>query len=172
MSVFRSIMSKIFGHPAAASPADAGSPTPATTTGTSTGNPSGGIGDLGGLGTAMAAPATTPSTPALGQAPEGAPAPAQGSAAGGAPAQPVDVEAVLSQMAAQNPQKLNWQTSIVDLMKLLDLDSSLAARKELAGELGYAGSTDDSATMNIWLHKQVMRKLAENGGRVPESLRS
>jgi hypothetical protein len=74
-------------------------------------------------------------------------------------------------MASKNPQKLNWQQSIVDLMKLLDLDSSLGARKELAGELGYTGSTDDSAAMNIWLHKQVMQKLAENGGKVPDSLK-
>ena len=89
----------------------------------------------------------------------------------GASGQAVDVEAVLTEMASKNPQKLNWQTSIVDLMKLLDLDSSLANRKELAGELGYTGSTDDSATMNIWLQKQVMQKLAENGGKVPESLK-
>ncbi|SHK03577.1 protein of unknown function [Roseomonas rosea] len=157
MSIFRSIMSKIFGHPAAASPADAGSPTPGTTAATSPG----GIGSLGG---AMAAPAATPSTPAAGQAPT---APGQG----GSPAQAVDVQAVLTDMASKNPQKLNWQSSIVDLMKLLDLDSSLAARKELAGELGYTGSTDDSAAMNIWLHKQVMQKLAENGGRVPDSLK-
>jgi hypothetical protein len=82
----------------------------------------------------------------------------------------VDVEAVLNERASTNKQKLNWRTSIVDLMKLLNLDSSLASRKELAKELGYTGSTDDSATMNIWLHKQVMRKLAENGGKVPADL--
>jgi hypothetical protein len=86
------------------------------------------------------------------------------------PAQAVDVEAVLNERASANKQKLNWRTSIVDLMKLLNLDSSLASRKELAKELGYTGSTDDSATMNIWLHKQVMRKLAENGGKVPADL--
>ena len=74
-------------------------------------------------------------------------------------------------MAAKNPQQLNWRTSIVDLMKLLDLDSNLAARKELAKELGYAGDTGDSAAMNVWLHKQVMRKVAENGGKVPADLR-
>ncbi|MGG5809170.1 DUF3597 domain-containing protein, partial [Falsiroseomonas sp. CW058] len=91
--------------------------------------------------------------------------------AAAAPAAPVDVEAVLREMAARNPQKLNWQTSIVDLMKLLDLDSGLAARKELAGELGYTGPQDGSAEMNIWLHRAVMRKLAENGGRVPDSLK-
>jgi len=83
----------------------------------------------------------------------------------------VDVEAVLNGMASQNAEKLNWRTSIVDLMKLLGLDSSLAARKELAGELHYSGSTEDSAAMNIWLHKQVMQKLAANGGKVPDDLK-
>jgi hypothetical protein len=88
-----------------------------------------------------------------------------------APSAPVDVEAILAGMAQNNPQKLDWRNSIVDLMKLLGLDSSLEQRKELAGELGYTGSTSDSAAMNIWLHRQVMAKLAENGGRVPDSLR-
>jgi hypothetical protein len=74
--------------------------------------------------------------------------------------------------AAAAGQKLNWRTSIVDLMKLLNLDSSLAARKELATELGYTGDMNDSATMNIWLHKQVMKKVAENGGQVPADLLS
>ncbi|MGE0556164.1 MAG: DUF3597 domain-containing protein [Gemmatimonadales bacterium] len=82
----------------------------------------------------------------------------------------VDVEAVLEGMAATNPQKLNWRTSIVDLMKLVGMDSSLAERKELARELGYTGSVQDTATMNVWLHKQVLRKLAENGGKVPADL--
>ena len=99
-----------------------------------------------------------------GQAPAAESAPA-------APAQPVDVEAVLTQLAAQKGQTLNWRTSIVDLMKLLDLDSSLAERKELARELGYSGDMNDSASMNIWLHKQVMRKLADNGGKVPAELK-
>jgi hypothetical protein len=84
----------------------------------------------------------------------------------------VDVEVVLVEMAAKNPQKLNWRTSIVDLMKLLDLDSSLTARKELATELGYTGDTGDSAAMNVWLHKQVMKKLAESGGKVPDELKT
>ena len=87
------------------------------------------------------------------------------------PSPAVDVAAVLDSMALDNPQQLNWRQSIVDLMKLLSLDSSLTARKELAGELGYGGDTNDSATMNIWLHKQVMAKLAENGGIVPDDLR-
>jgi hypothetical protein len=85
--------------------------------------------------------------------------------------QAVDVAAVLNGLAAKNPQKLNWQQSIVDLMKLLGLDSSLQNRTALAKELGYSGDTADSATMNIWLHKQVMNKLAESGGKVPQSLR-
>lgn len=103
--------------------------------------------------TATASPATA------------SPAPAQNAAI-----EEVDVERILNGMAEKNPQKLNWRTSIVDLMKLLDLDSSLAARKELAQELNYTGDTSDSASMNIWLHKQVMKKLAENGGKVPADL--
>ena len=82
----------------------------------------------------------------------------------------VDVEAILQGLAAKNTQKLNWQTSIVDLMKLLGLDSSLHNRTTLAKELGYSGDTADSAKMNIWLSQQVMRKLAESGGKVPASL--
>jgi 3-oxoacyl-ACP reductase-like protein len=114
---------------------------------------------------ATAAPATPASAPAA----PSAPAAARPSSA--APATPVDVEAVLTKLAAQNKEKLDWRKSIVDLMKLLNLDSSLAARKELAEELHYGGDKNDSATMNIWLHKQVMQKLAENGGKVPEDLR-
>lgn len=81
-----------------------------------------------------------------------------------------DVEAVLNGMAAKQSQTLNWKTSIVDLMKLLDIDSSLQSRKELAQELHYSGDMNDSAAMNIWLHKQVMARFAENGGKVPASL--
>jgi len=82
----------------------------------------------------------------------------------------VDVEKVMNDLAAKNPEKLDWRKSIVDLMKLLNLDSSFHARKDLAKELGYTGDTNDSATMNIWLHKQVMQKLAANGGKVPADL--
>jgi hypothetical protein len=81
------------------------------------------------------------------------------------------VEAVLKDMASKSGQKLDYRRSIVDVMKLLDLDSSLTARKELAKELNYTGDTNDSAAMNVWLHKQVMRKLAENGGKVPDDLK-
>jgi hypothetical protein len=88
-----------------------------------------------------------------------------------APMSDVDIEAVMTKLAAANKEKLDWRKSIVDLMKLLNLDSSLGARKELAKELGYTGDTNDSATMNIWLHKQVMQKLAANGGKVPADLK-
>ena len=83
----------------------------------------------------------------------------------------VDVEAVLTKLAAESKEKLDWRKSIVDLMKLLNLDSSFGARKELAKELGYTGDTNNSASMNIWLHKQVMQKLAANGGKVPADLK-
>ena len=117
------------------------------------------------FGHASAAPAGTPSAPA---APGAAPAGTSSAAAGAAPT--VDVEAILTKLAASNKEKLDWQKSIVDLMKLLNLNSSLTARKELADELHFTGDRDDLATMNIWLHKQVMQKLAENGGKVPDSL--
>ena len=143
MSIFGSIMSAIFGHPAAAqaSPDTASSTTP---------------------GQMMAA---TPQV-ASGGAPTSGTTPSPV-----APASSIDVAAVLTSLAAKNKEKLDWRKSIVDLMKLLDLDSSLSARKQLAEELHYDGDTNDSASMNIWLHKQVMTKLAENGGRVPDDLK-
>ena len=89
------------------------------------------------------------------------------------PAQPahVDVDAVLADLASKKGEKLNYQSSIVDLMKLLDLDSSLANRKELANELGYTGAKDGSAEMNIWLHKRVIEELEKNGGKVSAALK-
>ena len=84
--------------------------------------------------------------------------------------QPVDLEETLAYMAEKRGQPSNYKTSIVDLMKLIGLESSLAERKELADELGYTGDKSDSASMNIWLQKQVMQKLAENGGKVPAEL--
>jgi Domain of unknown function (DUF3597) len=101
------------------------------------------------------------------QATTAAPAPAP--VAAPAPP-PVDIEAVLTAMAEKAGQPLNWRTSIVDLMKLVGMDSSLTERKALADELGFTGDKSDSASMNIWLHKQVMKKLAENGGKVPAAL--
>ena len=140
MSIFGSIVSKIFGHreAAAAQPGAAAAPQPA--------------------------PSDGQQPPPTGSA--------QGAAAQAAapPQQAVDVAAVLTDMAAKQPQKLDWRHSIVDLMKLLGLDSGSQARKELAQELGYTGDPGDSAAMNMWLHKQVMRKLAENGGKVPADL--
>ena len=104
-------------------------------------------------------------------APQQSTPPAQSAPASASPASPVDVGAIMDDLAAKAPQQLNWRTSIVDLMKLINLDSSLAARKELAQELYYSGDMNDSASMNIWLHKQVMTKLAENGGKVPDDLK-
>jgi hypothetical protein len=99
-----------------------------------------------------------------------APAPAAPGAAAPTATAVVDIEAVLEDLAKKNPQKLNWRTSIVDLMKLVGIDSSLTQRTALAKELGYTGSTEDTASMNLWLHQQVLRKLAENGGKVPPEL--
>ena len=142
MGLFNSLMSKIFGHAA-----------PATTASASQ--------------AAAAAPAAggAPQTPAA--AGSSAPAPTA------APAAPVvDVAAVLNDLAKKNPEKLDWRKSIVDLMKLVGMDSSLTARKQLATELYFTGDMNDSASMNVWLHKQVLIKLAENGGKVPPELLS
>jgi 3-oxoacyl-ACP reductase-like protein len=148
MSWFSRIKDKIFGSSAEAAPAPAAKP-------------------------ATPSPAAAASGAATARSMAAAPtAPASPPAAAGPAMSAVDVEVVLVGLAAKNPQKLNWRTSIVDLMKLLDLDSSLTARKELAQELGYTGDTNDSAAMNVWLHKQVMKKLAESGGKVPEELKS
>jgi hypothetical protein len=141
MSIFGKIMGAIFGSHASATPA----------TGGATATPAGG------------------STPASGTAP--ASAGSSASAAPAAPPQSVDVAAIVDKAAAAKGEKLEWRTSIVDLMKALDIDSSLTARKELAKELGYTGDTNDSATMNIWLHKQVMEKLAANGGKLPPDIK-
>ena len=141
------------------------------------------FGDKGLLGTGIgatkpaAAPAPAPTAAPRPAAP--APAPAGISPAPAKPVlpvtpaatAPVDVEAILTAKAAATGKPSNWRTSIVDLMTLLGLDSSRQNRTELAHELGYTGSTEDSAAMNIWLHKQVMQKLAQNGGTVPAALR-
>lgn len=144
MGLFNTLMSKIFGH---ASPS----------------------GQTAAAPTAAGGPA--PAAPG-GAAPTSTPPSASAPAAASAPAQQVDVAAILSGLAAKNPEKLDWRRSIVDLMKLVDMDSSLSARKELADDLHYTGDKSDSASMNIWLHKEVLKKLAENGGRVPAELLS
>jgi hypothetical protein len=119
-----------------------------------------GAGPAAGGATSSGAPAGAPSS----AAPSGA-------APSAAPAQSVDVAAIVDKAAAAKHEKLEWRTSIVDLMKALDIDSSLAARKELAKELGYHGDTNDSASMNVWLHKEVMAKLAANGGKLPPEIK-
>ncbi len=102
----------------------------------------------------------------------GGAAPAGGAAAGAAPgAATVDVAPILDKAVAAKGEKLDWKHSIVDLMKALDIDSSFTARKDLAKELGYTGDSNDSASMNIWLHKQVMAKLAANGGKLPADIK-
>ena len=119
-------------------------------------------------GNAPSGSAPSGSAPA-GAAPSGS---APSSAPAAAPAATVDVAAIVDKaVAAHKGEKLEWRTSIVDLMKALDIDSSLAARKDLARELGYSGDMNDSASMNVWLHKQVMAKLAANGGKLPPEIK-
>jgi hypothetical protein len=144
MSVFGSIVSAIFGskHAASVTPTAGGSATPPPSSSTS----------------------ASPGMPA----PTGTPGPA----AATAPISGADVEAILKKLHDEQREDFDWRRSIVDLMKLLKLDSGLAARKQLAQELGYTGALDGSAEMNIWLHKQVMTKLAESGGKVPDSLKA
>ncbi|WP_395696797.1 DUF3597 domain-containing protein [Methylocella sp.] len=133
------------------------------------------VSKLFGHSTAQAAPASA----AASTGPAATPAAAAGGAAAGAATAPsptalvnVDVAQILDGLVARHGEKLDWRRSIVDLLKALDLDSSLSARKELAHELHYTGSTDDTATMNVWLIKQVLQKLKENGGKLPADLTS
>jgi Domain of unknown function (DUF3597) len=123
-----------------------------------------------GFGSAKSAAPATPSTPAAPAEP-GAAAPATAAAAAPAAISAVDVVGQLESLAAKNPEKLNWRVSIVDLMKLLGLESGFAIRKQLAGELGCpAEKMGDSAQMNMWLHQTVLQKLTANGGNVPKEL--
>ena len=145
MGLLSNLISKIFSHaPATAvatAPAAAGAPAAQPTVATQP--------------TATAAP--PPAAAPMPSAPK--------------PAPPiVDIAAVMEGLAAKNAEKLDWKRSIVDLMKLVGMDSSLSARKELATELHYTGDMNDSASMNVWLHKEVLKKLAENGGKVPPEL--
>ena len=134
---------------------------------------------FGSIVSAIFGTAKTPETTTAGAAPSGtassaAPAPSAGAGGAGKP-QPMtreQLEAKIQKIADDTGRKeYNWKQSIVDLMKLLNLDSSLGARKQLAQELGYTGALDGSAEMNVWLHKQVMTKLMESGGVVPDSLK-
>ena len=146
MSVFGSIVSAIFGSKHAAGVTAAGgssSPAASSRTTSTSAAPAG--------ATAAAAPAGAPAAKPISKA---------------------DVEAILAKLADEQDEDLDWKSSIVDLMKLLKLDSGLGARKQLAQELGYTGALDGSAAMNVWLQKQVMTKLAESGGKVPDSLKA
>jgi hypothetical protein len=120
---------------------------------------------------ADAAPASGGTAASPTSSPAAAPPGGASSSAPAAPAQSVDVAPILDKAVKAKGEKLEWRTSIVDLMKALDIDSSLTARKELAKELGYTGDTSESASMNIWLHKQVMTKLAANGGKLPSDVK-
>jgi len=158
------------GTPAAGTPAN----TNANTNTTQGGNNMGILGDIFHKIFPSRHPANEAATQApAGTAPAAPQAAPQSAPAASAPAavQQVDVEQILTNMQAQSGQQLNWRSSIVDLLKLLGLDSSLQARKELAAELNYSGDTNDSASMNIWMHRQVMNKLAANGGKVPADLK-
>ena len=152
MSVFGSIVSAIFSSKHAASVTGAA--------GSSTPSPSAGSARASSPSTVTAAAASAPSAV---------------TSTGSAAAKPIskaDVEAILAKLADEQDEDYDWKRSIVDLMKLLKLDSGLGARKQLAQELGYTGALDGSAEMNVWLHKQVMTKLAETGGKVPDSLKT
>jgi Domain of unknown function (DUF3597) len=149
MSLFNNLMSKIFGHASSSASAPTAAP--------SAGQP--------------AAPSASQSAAQPGQpAQTSAPSPAPGGTGATASSAPVDVAAILDGLAAKNPEKLDWKHSIVDLMKLVGMDSSFSARKQLAAELNYTGDPNDSASMNTWLHKEVLKKLAANGGKVPQEL--
>ena len=146
MGIFANIASAIFGSKHAAGVTAAGgssSPAASSRTTSTSAAPAG--------ATAAAAPAGAPAAKPISKA---------------------DVEAILAKLAAEQREDLDWKSSIVDLMKLLKLDSGLGARKQLAQELGYTGALDGSAAMNVWLQKQVMTKLAESGGKVPDSLKA
>jgi hypothetical protein len=146
MSVFGSIVSAIFGSKHAASVTAAA--------GSSAASPS--------AGSAKGTSAPSPSNAGTSGV----------AAAAATPISKADVEAILVKLADEQDEDYDWKRSIVDLMKLLKLDSGLGARKQLAQELGYTGALDGSAEMNVWLHKQVMIKLAEGGGKVPDSLKT
>ncbi|HEX4765304.1 MAG TPA: DUF3597 domain-containing protein [Lichenihabitans sp.] len=166
MSILGSIFSKILGHHGAApaGPSASNAPGPTPSSGPAAAPPSPGT-------STPVAPAPDAPPPQATTSPPSRPAPAQPPQMSSTPAQPVDVAAILDGLGAKSGQTLDWKHSIVDMMKLLGLDSSLSARQALAKELNYTGDMHDSATMNIWLHKQVMDKLAKNGGKVPDDLR-
>ncbi len=152
MGIFSKIKNAIWGHPAAAATPSASAPGAAAEPSVTSAAPVG--------GTASAAPATSGASTA--PAPTASATPASG--------QVVDIAPILDAAVKNSGQKLDWKHSIVDLMKALGMDASLAERKELADELGYTGEKNGSAEMNTWLHKALLKKLSENGGKVPADL--
>ena len=165
MGIFDRIKSAIWGESDTAKPKATVNPTSTPSVASTAGSP-----PPSSSPSAGAAPSVTTaqsgSSPSASSTPQtSAPRPSPVAATA-----PVDVAAILDAAVKKNGQKLDWRKSIVDLMKALDLDSSLSARKELAQELQYSGDTNDSAAMNVWLHKALMKKLAENGGKVPADL--
>lgn len=149
MGLFDKIKSAIWGSSEEAAPATIASVTPTSVAVSATG-----AAPVAPVAPPAGKPVTTAQAPAPQPAPTGA----------------VDVSAILDAAVKASGQKLDWKKSIVDLLKALKLDSSLGARKELADELGYTGDKNDSAKMNMWLHKQVIQKLKDNGGQVPADL--
>ena len=148
MSIFGKIMGAIFGGKADAAPSETPGPNPSTGHSTPGTAPSDGTKSATGTGI-----------------------PSSGNAAAPSKENPVEVAPILDAAVKSKGEKLEWRTSIVDLMKALDIDSSLSARKELATELKYTGDMNDSATMNVWLHKEVVSKLAANGGKLPDDMK-
>jgi len=129
------------------------------------------FGEIMGAIFGPSANASQPGTPAAAGGAASTVNSAAASPSAASPATTVDVAPILDKAVAAKKEKLEWRTSIVDLMKTLDIDSSLNARKELAKELNYTGDTNDSAAMNVWLHKQVMAKIVANGGKLPADLK-
>ncbi|MGO6735610.1 DUF3597 domain-containing protein [Rhizobium ruizarguesonis] len=140
MGIFDKIKHAIFGEAKAAEPVAAGAP--------------------------KIEPAQAPASPSAAPSPTPAASPAQSKPATAT----IDIVPILDAAVKKNGQKLDWRHSIVDLMKAVGMDASLTERKELAAELGYTGDTNDSAKMNMWLHKALMKRLSENGGKVPADL--
>ncbi|MET0347275.1 MAG: DUF3597 domain-containing protein [Methyloceanibacter sp.] len=169
MSIFDKIKGAIFGTRASAAPApNPASPQPTASAGAAPSTAAPSPLSPAPTPTPVATPAAPSPSPTAPAAPTPSVTPASTPAASSA--EPVDVAAMLDQAVKAKGQPLDWRKSIVDLMKALDLDSSLAERKALAKELHYTGDTEDSATMNVWLHKALLKKLSENGGKVPADL--
>lgn len=167
MSIFDRIKHAIFGEAHAAPATQASAP---SSTSSSAAVPASPASSSSAPSATGAAPAASPSSPSAAQPANSAPSQTGSELSGSTSAPSVDVETILNDAVKKSGQKLDWRHSIVDLMKALGMDASLEERKELAQELGYSGDTHDSAKMNTFLHKALMKKLSENGGKVPADL--